>query len=87
MVHKVPEALSPPCLRDFGDHSSGMPYNIVNNTINTQNNDLHNFSGRCNGTWFSSRKTGDICVPPRFKCVLLGLSFLDPQLPVGVVSV
>ena len=25
-------------------------------------------------------------VPPRFKCMLLDLSFLDPQLPMGVVS-
>lgn len=47
---------------------------------------MHNFRGRCNKPWRSSRKTGDICVPLRFKCVLLGLSFLDQQLPVGDVS-
>lgn len=26
----VPEALSSPCLRDFRDHNSDMPYDIVN---------------------------------------------------------
>lgn len=45
-----------------------MPYNIANTQWNTQKNDLRHFRGRCKQT--SSRKTGDICVPLRFKCVL-----------------
>lgn len=54
-----------------------------------------NSRGRCNkrfenrggGVEKKKEKSGDICVPLRFKCVLLGLSFLDPRLPAGVVSV
>lgn len=42
--------------RNVRNHSSDMPYNIGNNKrIKKENNDLHNFTGRCNETWSSSK--------------------------------
>lgn len=32
LVHEVPEAPSPQCFRDFRDHLSDMPYDILKNT-------------------------------------------------------
>lgn len=59
-------------------HCSDVPLN----SRERSNKRLEESGGKC-----KKRKRGDICVPVRFKCVLLGLSFLDPRLPLGVVSV
>lgn len=101
-LHKVPEAFlpppppppPPPCLWDFRDHGSDMPYNAVRShegirTTMTYSTSEKDVTRPCavREEEEEKKKSGDICVPPRFKCVLLGLSFLDPTLPVGVVSV
>lgn len=79
-----------PCLRDYRDHSPDMQYGIMNNMeINTvHKTKTSNFREKdVTRPGSVQEKTGDICVPVRFECVLLGLLFLDPGFPVGVVSV